>query len=67
MISTFYNAAEMLKTVCREKINYLFAVPVMFQMMTEVEEWKDANLSHVHFFISGGAPIPLPVIKKYQD
>ena len=67
MLSTFYNAAEILKIVCREKINYLFAVPVMFQMMTEVEEWKDADLSHVHFFISGGAPIPLPVIKKYQE
>lgn len=67
VISTFYNAAEMLKTVCREKINYLFAVPVMFQLMTEVQEWKNADLSHVHFFISGGAPIPLPVIKKYQE
>jgi fatty-acyl-CoA synthase len=67
VISTFYNASEMLKTVCREKINYLFAVPVMFQMMTEVAEWKDADLSHVHFFISGGAPIPLPIIKKYQE
>ena len=67
VISTFYNAAEILKTVCREKINYLFAVPVMFQLMTEVEEWKDADLTHVNFFISGGAPIPLPVIKKYQD
>jgi fatty-acyl-CoA synthase len=67
VISTFYNASEILKTVCREKINYLFAVPVMFQLMTEVEEWRDADLSHVHFFISGGAPIPLPVIKKYQD
>ena len=67
VISTFYNASEMLKIVCREKINYLFAVPVMFQMMTEVAEWKDADLAHVHFFISGGAPIPLPVIKKYQD
>ena len=33
VISTFYNAAEMLKSVCREKINYLFAVPVMFQLM----------------------------------
>src|SRR4030042_4255376 len=36
-------------------------------MMTETEEWKDADLSHVRFFISGGAPIPLPVIKKYQE
>ncbi len=67
VLSTFYNASEMLKTVCREKINYLFAVPVMFQLMTEVDEWKNADLSHVHFFISGGAPIPLPVIKKYQE
>lgn len=67
VISTFYNASEILKTVCREKINYLFAVPVMFQLMTEVEEWKVADLTHVNFFISGGAPIPLPVIKKYQD
>jgi fatty-acyl-CoA synthase len=45
----------------------MFAVPVMFQMMTEAEEWKDADLGHVNFFISGGAPIPLPIIKKYQE
>jgi fatty-acyl-CoA synthase len=67
VVSSFYNAAETLNTICREKINYMFAVPVMFQTMTEVEEWKGADLSHVHFFISGGAPIPLPVIKKYQE
>jgi fatty-acyl-CoA synthase len=67
VLSSFYNAAEMLKIICQEKINYMFAVPVMFQLMTEVEEWKEADLSHVHFFISGGAPIPLPVIKKYQE
>jgi fatty-acyl-CoA synthase len=67
VISTFYNASEILQTVCLGKINYLFAIPVMFQLMTEVEEWKNADLSHVNFFISGGAPIPLPVIKKYQE
>lgn len=67
IVSSFYNAAETLKTICAEKINYMFAVPVMFQMMTDTPEWKGADLSHVHFFISGGAPIPLPVIRKYQD
>ena len=66
-ISSFHNASEVLKNICQDKINYMFAVPVMFQMMTETEEWKDADLSHVRFFISGGAPIPLPVIKKYQE
>ena len=67
VLSSFYNAAEVLNIICKEKINYMFAVPVMFQLMTDVEEWKGADLSHVHFFISGGAPIPLPVIKKYQE
>ena len=67
VISSFYSASETVKTICAEKINYMFAVPVMFQMMTETPEWKDADLSYVHFFISGGAPIPLPVIRKYQD
>jgi fatty-acyl-CoA synthase len=67
MISSFYSAAEVLNIICKEKINYMFAVPVMFQMMTEAEEWRDADLRHVHFFISGGAPIPLPIIKKYQE
>jgi len=67
VISSFYNASETLKAICREKINYMFAVPVMYQLMTDTPEWKDADLSHVHFFISGGAPIPLPVIRRYQD
>ncbi|MEN6623505.1 MAG: long-chain fatty acid--CoA ligase [Smithella sp.] len=67
VIGEFYNASEVLDKICREKINYMFAVPVMFQLMAEAKEWKSADLSHVHFFISGGAPIPLPVIKKYQE
>lgn len=67
VIGEFYNASEVLDKISREKINYMFAVPVMFQLMAETKEWKSADLSHVHFFISGGAPIPLPVIKKYQE
>ena len=67
VISNFYSAPETLTRIVRERINYMFAVPVMFQLMTEAKEWPDADLSHVHFFISGGAPIPLPVIKKYQE
>lgn len=67
VIGEFYNASEVLEKICRKKINYMFAVPVMFQLMTEAKEWKSADLSYVHFFISGGAPIPLPIIKKYQE
>ena len=63
----FYNASEVVGLICREKINYMFAVPVMFQLLTQTEEWAQADFSHVHFFIAGGAPMPLPVIRKYQQ
>jgi len=66
VISSFNNASKILAMICDEKINYLFAVPVMFQLMAETEKWQAADLSHVHFLISGGASIPLPMIRKYQ-
>jgi len=67
ILKSFYNASEVIKLITQEKINYMFAVPVMFQMMTKSEEWDKADFSHVHFFISGGAPIPIPLIRKYQE
>ncbi|MDA8125204.1 MAG: AMP-binding protein, partial [Deltaproteobacteria bacterium] len=67
LLKGFFNASEVIGLIGREKINYMFAVPVMFQLLTQTEEWPAADFSHVHFFISGGAPIPLPVIRKYQE
>jgi len=67
VLKSFYNASEVIKLIMQEKINYMFAVPVMFQVMTKSEEWEKADFSHVHFFISGGAPIPIAVIRKYQE
>jgi fatty-acyl-CoA synthase len=67
VLKGFYNAAEVISLICREKINYMFAVPVMFQLLTRTEEWEKADFSHIHFFIAGGAPMPLPVIRKYQE
>jgi len=67
ILKSFFNASEILKLIVREKINYMFAVPVMFQLMAKSEEWARADFSHVHYFISGGAPIPVEVIRKYQE
>jgi fatty-acyl-CoA synthase len=67
ILKSFYNASEVIKLIVREKINYMFAVPVMFQLMAKSDEWDKADFSHVHFFISGGATIPIQVIRKYQE
>jgi fatty-acyl-CoA synthase len=67
VLKTFYNASEVIKLIAKEKINYMFAVPVMFQMMARSDEWDAADFSHVRYFISGGASIPVDVIRKYQN
>ncbi|MBN1574155.1 MAG: long-chain fatty acid--CoA ligase [Deltaproteobacteria bacterium] len=66
VLKRFFNASEIIKLIANEKINYMFAVPVMYQMMAEAAEWKSADFSHVKYFIAGGAPMPIPLIRAYQ-
>jgi fatty-acyl-CoA synthase len=67
VLKRFFNASEIIKIIMREGINYMFTVPVMYQMMCEAAEWGAADFSHVHYFFSGAAPMPVPVIKRYQE
>lgn len=67
IIRTFDNPSEVLHLINREKINYIFAVPVMFKMLTKAPVWPEADFSHVHFFMAGGAPMPVELIRRYQQ
>jgi len=67
VLKRFFNASEIIKLIDTEKINYMFAVPVMYQMMSDAAEWEGADFSHVRYFIAGGAPMPVPLIRKYQE
>ena len=67
VLKRFFNASEIIKLIDAERINYMFAVPVMYQMMSDAAEWDGADFSHVRYFIAGGAPMPVPLIRKYQD
>jgi fatty-acyl-CoA synthase len=67
VIKDFENPSEILQLIGLEKINYMFAVPVMYKMMSKAPGWEQADFSHVHFFITGGAPMPVPLIRQYQE
>ncbi len=67
VLKRFFNASEIIKLITNEKINYMFAVPVMYQMMVEAAEWESADFSHVKYFIAGGAPMPIQLIRAYQN
>lgn len=67
IIRPFDNPSEVLHEIERKKINFIFAVPVMFKMLTKAPAWADADFSHVHFFMAGGAPMPVELIRQYQE
>lgn len=67
VIKDFDNPSEIIHLIIDEKINYMFAVPVMFKMMAKAPAWAEADFSHVYFFIAGGAPMPVELIRKYQE
>ncbi len=67
VLKRFFNASEIIKLIMRERVNYMFTVPVMYQMMADAAEWDAADFSHVNYFFSGAAPMPVPVIRRYQE
>jgi fatty-acyl-CoA synthase len=51
----------------RERVTVFAGVPTMYQMLTQAENWDEANLSSLRFCTSGGAPLPVPLVRKYTE
>jgi fatty-acyl-CoA synthase len=41
-------------------------VPTMYQMMTAAPNWARADLSNLRFCTSGGAPLPVSLVEKFE-
>lgn len=62
-----WTAKEMLSLIERERVTALFCVPTQFQMMMEEPSFATASLKSIRFFTSGGAPLPVPVVRAYEE
>ncbi len=62
-----FDPALALKLIERERVTIFAAVPTMYQLMTQAENWAHADLSSLRFCTSGGAPLPVPLVKKYTE
>ncbi len=60
-----FDPALVLSLIEREKVTIFGGVPAMYQMMTQAENWAQADLSSLRFCTSGGAPLPVPLVEKY--
>ncbi len=62
-----FKASEVWRTIEKEKCTVVFGVPTIFKMLVEAPEFSRVDLTHVRWFISGGAPLPLYLIEAYQN
>ena len=62
-----FDPEQILELIESERVNVFAAVPTMYQMLTQAENWVDADLSSLRFCTSGGAPLPVPLVKKYTE
>jgi fatty-acyl-CoA synthase len=62
-----FDPALVLELIEREKVTIFAGVPTMYQMMTQAPNWETANLTSLRFCTSGGAPLPVPLVKQYTQ
>lgn len=61
-----FDAARVLELIEEYRCTIFFGVPTMFQMMMEAPRFETTDFSSLRYFISGGAPCPVPLIEAYQ-
>ncbi|MBF0454996.1 MAG: AMP-binding protein [Magnetococcales bacterium] len=56
-----------LQAIGQDGVTVFWAVPTMFQAIYEAPNFSQTDFSTIRFFLSGGAPLSLPLIQAYQQ
>jgi fatty-acyl-CoA synthase len=67
LLSNKFDVEESLKVIQEEKCTVILGVPTLFQTWMDSPNFGKADFSHVHFFISGGAPCPPSLIEAWRE
>ncbi|MDP9194945.1 MAG: AMP-binding protein [Acidobacteriota bacterium] len=66
VIHKSFTTSEVWKTIETEHCTVVLGVPTIWKLLMDAPEFTTVDLSHVRWFISGGAPLPQFVIDAYQ-
>ncbi|MBF0381217.1 MAG: AMP-binding protein [Magnetococcales bacterium] len=61
-----FEPAGVLEVIATEGVNVFWAVPTMFQAIADEDNFSKTDFSNIRFFLSGGAPLSLPLIQTYH-
>ncbi len=66
ILSRGFDVDESFRVITEERCTVILGVPTLFQMWRDSDAYQTADVSHVHFFISGGAPCPPSLIDSWR-
>jgi fatty-acyl-CoA synthase len=66
VIHKTFNPTDVWKTIEEERCTVVLGVPTIWKLLMDAPKFASADLRHVRWFISGGAPLPQFVIDMYQ-
>ncbi len=62
-----FDPAQVLTLLQQYHATFFAGVPVMYQMLTQADNWAEADLSALRFCTSGGAPLPVSLVKQFSE
>jgi fatty-acyl-CoA synthase len=62
-----FDPVQVLELIEQEGVTVFAGVPTMYQMLTQAANWQTADLSSLRFCTSGGAPLPVPLVRQFRD
>jgi fatty-acyl-CoA synthase len=62
-----FDPARALRLIAERGITSMMGVPTIYQMLADHADFASADLSSVRAFVCGGAPLPVPLIRRYEE
>ncbi len=62
-----FKPKEVLQTIDREKPTIFIGVPTMFSALNETRDISKYDISSLNFCISGGAPLPAEIQRRFEE
>jgi len=67
LLTKQFDAQQVLNLIQSYNVTVFAGVPTVYQMLTQAPNWQQADLSSLRFCTSGGAPLPVPLVKQFRD
>jgi fatty-acyl-CoA synthase len=61
-----FDASLVLNLIEQERVTIFAGVPTMYQMLASAPNWPAADMHSLRFCVSGGAPLPVPLVDQYM-